>query len=274
MENPQYNQEDELDLREYINVIIKRKKLILGVFIFSVIVSVIMGLLLPKTYKITSLLQLGNVRGLLINKVEAKEIILNRDNLLSVVKELGLNEGPEKLGERIKLSDISEANLLSIEMLSSDIDIDLRIHNLIIGPFLKQGSDLYKEQIALIQNRLKELDEEISNSLADISRTQALISSLSVGRGVSQQDISLRIILFQNSLPAYRMNLQSLRNERSELQQVIMNAKEFKVFSHPFKLESPVAPKKKQMFILSGFIGLFLGVFLVFIMESIVRSKK
>ena len=33
MENQQYVQEDEIDIREYINVIIKRKKLILSIFL-------------------------------------------------------------------------------------------------------------------------------------------------------------------------------------------------------------------------------------------------
>lgn len=42
---------DEIDLREYVQVLIKRKKLIIGVFLIAVILSAIAGLLMPKVYK-------------------------------------------------------------------------------------------------------------------------------------------------------------------------------------------------------------------------------
>jgi polysaccharide biosynthesis transport protein len=43
--------EDEIDLRELINVVLKRKKLILGIFLASVIVTAIMSFLTPKVYE-------------------------------------------------------------------------------------------------------------------------------------------------------------------------------------------------------------------------------
>ncbi|TRZ96011.1 hypothetical protein D4R78_01740 [bacterium] len=43
--------EDEIDLRDYINVIIKRKKIILTIFFVSVLTTAIISFLQPKTYK-------------------------------------------------------------------------------------------------------------------------------------------------------------------------------------------------------------------------------
>jgi len=45
--------EDEIDLREYINVIIKRKKLILAIFLVAVVVSAIASFFQPKVYMAT-----------------------------------------------------------------------------------------------------------------------------------------------------------------------------------------------------------------------------
>ncbi|MBL7145634.1 MAG: hypothetical protein ISS76_15460 [Phycisphaerae bacterium] len=43
--------EDEIDLREYVQVLVKRKKLIIGIFLVAVISAAIASLFLPKVYK-------------------------------------------------------------------------------------------------------------------------------------------------------------------------------------------------------------------------------
>lgn len=43
--------EDEIDLRDYIQVIVKRKKLIIGIFLIAVITAAMVSLLLPKVYE-------------------------------------------------------------------------------------------------------------------------------------------------------------------------------------------------------------------------------
>ena len=57
MENQQYIQEDEIDLRSYINVIIKRKNLVLAVFLVSVTIAVIAGFFIPKRYEISMIIE-------------------------------------------------------------------------------------------------------------------------------------------------------------------------------------------------------------------------
>lgn len=46
--------EDEIDLREYIQVIVKRRKLIIGIFLITVVATAIISLLLPEVYKASS----------------------------------------------------------------------------------------------------------------------------------------------------------------------------------------------------------------------------
>lgn len=65
MPNQEYA-EDEIDLRKYIEVILKRKKIIFGVFFVVVITITIISFLMPKIYEATSVVQIGNIDGLLI----------------------------------------------------------------------------------------------------------------------------------------------------------------------------------------------------------------
>ena len=78
MENQQYIQKDEIDIKEYVNVIIKRKKFILIIFLLSVVIASIVSLRMPKIYEITSIIQLGSINEPLINNEEAKSIMLNQ----------------------------------------------------------------------------------------------------------------------------------------------------------------------------------------------------
>jgi len=274
MENQQYIQEDEIDIREYINVIVKRKKLILSIFLASVIIAAIVSFRMPKIYEITSTVQLGNVNGLLISKEETKAIILNQNSLSSIINDLNLKISAESLQRDIKISDITETNLLKLKIIYPGVDTALKINDAIVNPFIAQGQNIFKERLAIINERLKELDAEIKSAEGDIVRTQALISGLPSANNVSQSDVSLRIILLQNSLPNYEASLTALRDRRNDLKLLLSNAKDFKVFDAPIKPDYPVGPKKKQNVLIAGMFSLMFGIFLIFILEFWKRSKN
>lgn len=274
MENKLDIQEYEINIREYINVIIKRKKLILAIFLLSVVTAAIVSLRMPKVYEITSIVQLGSINELLIRNEDAKAIMLNQNSLLSLIKKLGLKTGVDSLEKSIKIDGIKDTNLLKIKIMYSDIDIAIRINEAIVNPFITQGQSIYQERIALINERLNEIDKEIKNAEGDMGRIQAFISSLPNANNISQLDASLRIILLQNILPNYESNLSALRNQRNGLKLLLANAKDFKVFDAPIKPKSPIGPNKKQNVLIAGMFSLMLGIFLAFILEFWQKSKK
>lgn len=273
MENQQYIQEDEIDIREYINVIIKRKKLILAIFLVSVVTVAIVSLRMSKIYEITSTLQLGSVNESLIKNEEAKAIMLNQNSLLSIINDLNLKIAADSLQKDIKISDISGTNLLKIKITYPSVDAALKINDAIVNPLIAQGQNIYKERISIISGRLKELYGAIKNAEDDIIRTQNLIMGIPSSKDISQAEISLRMIILQNTLPKYENNLTDLRNQRNDLQILLANSKDFKVFDAPIKPKYPVGPKKKQNVLIAGMLSLMLGVFLAFVLEFWLRVK-
>ncbi len=265
--------DDEIDLREYINVVIKWKKLIIGIFLASVIGAAIYSYKMPKIYEINSTLALGSVNGPLIGNEEAKQILLNQNSLLSIIKELGLKGEPASLKKLIKIEDVKDTNLLKIRITSSDLEKALKINDAIVKPFIAQGQKLYLQRLSMFNVRLNELELEIKNAEGDIARTQTLISGLPASTGISQSDVSLRIILLQNTLPNYESNLTALRNQRSDLRLLLESAKDFKVFESPIVPKHPVGPNKKKIVALAGILSLMAGVFLAFCMEFWQKSK-
>ncbi|MBU0694262.1 MAG: hypothetical protein KKC11_06285 [Candidatus Omnitrophica bacterium] len=274
MENQQYLQEDEINLRDYINVIIKRKKLILAIFFMAVVFSTVVSFRMPKVYEITSTIELGNLDGILISKEEAKDIILNKNSLLSLIKRLNLDIEGDSLEKSIKTEKMDSPNLFKIAIKSSDVNTGFKIINAISANIITQGQSIYKERLLLKNERLEELNVEIKNAEDNIIRARNLISGISDSNNISQADISLRTILLQNTLPNYESNLIALRNQRNELKLSLVNAKDFKVFDAPIKPKNPIAPNKKRIVAIAGIISLMLGVFLAFFMEFWQKSGK
>ena len=58
MERQEYRMEEESNTGEYVKVIWKRKNIILGVFLVGIVISVIVSLLMPKTYKAVVILMI------------------------------------------------------------------------------------------------------------------------------------------------------------------------------------------------------------------------
>lgn len=273
METQQYIQEDEIDLREYIKVLIKRKKLILSIFLVSVAIAAVASLMMPKIYEVTSTLQIGILGEPLIRNEEAKAIILNQNALLSVAYQLGLKADLEKLKRIIRIREITGTNLIKVIITYPGIDTAIKINDAVINPFIAQGNAIYQKRLVIINERLVELDNDSQTVQKDINRAQNLMAGADSSGNISQSDISLRIIFLQNALPNYESHLEVLKSKKNELKLLLANAKDFKVFETPIRPEKPISPKKRQIVSLAGALSLIFGVFLAFFLEFWKKGK-
>ena len=89
-DKPEY-QNDEINLMDYIKVIIKRKMTIIGVLIICVVASTIVSFRMPKVYQINSTVRIGSISGSLFTVNEAIEKLKNRNLLQSIVSEVDGN---------------------------------------------------------------------------------------------------------------------------------------------------------------------------------------
>lgn len=260
-------EEKEIDLRDYINVITKRKKTILTVFLVAVITTAVVSLLMPRVYETASTIQIGSIDGLLMRKSEAKQMLLGRSLLVSVIKELNLDLKPCALKENIKIEDIEDTNLLRIKTQYPDSDMAVKINKAVVDPFISRGQVIYQERLSLINQRLEELKREIKNREEDIRMTQNLIAELPGSAAVSQPEISSRIILLQNILSEYQSRLSALRNQRNSLKAVLIESKDFEIVESAFKPEYPIKPRKTLNVAIAGVVSLMFGTFLAFFKE-------
>ncbi|MBM3249767.1 MAG: hypothetical protein FJZ09_02840 [Candidatus Omnitrophica bacterium] len=266
---------DERNLGDYVNVIMKRKKIFLTVFFATVIAAAIMSLKAHKTYESVSLIRLGSIDEPLITKEEAKELLLSLDNLQAVIKELNLNANPVSLKNQIVIEDVANSNLLRINVHFDSQDNAQRINESLPVRLISYGQALYEKRIMLITERLKELEQEIQSTDSNIKLTKSLIGEFPQSRNnLNQAGMNLKINLLQNAIPAFENRLSLLKSQRKDIQMILAEAKEFGIQDHAVSLPYPLGISKKEKIVIAAIFALMLGVFSTFLMEWWESQKK
>lgn len=173
MENQQnqYVGEDEIDLRKYINVIIRRKKLILGIFIAAVVITAIISLQMPKVYKISTLIEppvigINNAGGPVFadSTLSIKARIDAGAFDSNIIKALELD--PRKPGIKVHISELKDSTLLNISLNKPESEKELGIK--ILSQYLKELTNFYE---SAIEFKRKEIDRQISFTSNGIKNT-------------------------------------------------------------------------------------------------------
>ena len=108
-------EEKEVDLRDYIRVIRKRKKIILLIFIVAVISSGIISFFLPPTYEVTSTVRIGKIididtlqREPIESSIAASKFLKGPGILTETIKDLKLPYTLEKMKEKLSINPVRE----------------------------------------------------------------------------------------------------------------------------------------------------------------------
>ncbi len=261
MNNQQYAG-DEIDLRDYIKVIIKRKKVVLFIFSIGVIITTIVTFLMPKTYEASTIISIGNVAGALISKPEAIQVLKSKKMLSSALRKFNLNvAGPEK----INLEDITGTNLLRLKIEYDDPDLAVKICEAIANSFISKGKDIYDRNFSLLNEKMGDLKQRERIIKKEIKRLNQKIST--------HQMEDFDSLHLQDTLLSYENTYAGLNDKIYLLKNKLINSKEFELFESPSKPKSPIKPNKKLNIAVSAVSGLMLGIFGAFFQEYWEKGK-
>ena len=174
MENQQYIQEDEIDLRSYINVIIKRKNLVLTVFLVSVIIAVIAGFFIPKRYEISMIIEPP-----IITVTSAG--VQNLDSVENIVAKIQQGAFDKKIIEELNIKNTAlgfkvyqpkDTRLIKISLFEEIKKTDLGI--VILNKLIEKLSYDYQK---IIQDKKKDIENQISTTKSQIDRRTNEIKS-------------------------------------------------------------------------------------------------
>jgi hypothetical protein len=277
--------EDKVTLYDYWVIILKRKNLIIGLFLVSVFLTTVISLLMPKIY-----------RG---------EVILN---VVNIAKKVETDTGLSMYPWPILIPGRSVTDTITSKQI---IDIIGRIDDEKIRTILsKDPSNVQSIRITEVRGSLSALRvrveskkrEEIQDLLIEVSKYLENVPIIKrsvrehrarVNKQIEEasflireyEDFSKRVVNMAKKrelailgFDPIDMNIKvsKLKVQRLELEQFLENITGIEVISEPSISKRPVKPKLMRSIIFAGLISLFVGIFLAFFMENKekIRSGK
>ena len=241
--------EQEIELVDYLRVIIKRKWIIVGITIGAIIVAGILTFLSPKTYKISAILEIGQINiggvsasGKIITfspetPIELQEKIQRGtyDNLLK--EKSGIKNLP-----KIEISAPKDTNFIVMEVESRNFEEGKKILETLADIIIENHSKLLKEQKDFIQEEIKK--EEFKVSILEKSK----------------------------SLPELQYLYVEHLSRIDELKNNLATATETQLIKSPS--ENPISKSILMNVIIAGLLGIFIGFLLAFFQEFLEKNKE
>ncbi len=270
--------DDEIDLRDYIRVIVKRKWVILWIFIICVLSTTIASLFMPKIYETdltirigkiardNNSLRIGKIAGddnSLISNLNALKVIKERKVLASAIKHFKLDKiDIPALDKMIKVKNIKGTDFIQMKMESQYPELAAGILKYVANVFIQQQGEKYNKSIKLTKKEIQESERECADIKTQEKNLSKTLSQLSQGKALSPG-----LFFIQDKLVNYENIYSDLQNKIYSLKKGLLDSRPSKIFNPPLVPKYPVKPKKRLMAALSGVLGLMLGVFVAFFME-------
>lgn len=245
--------DEEIDIREFIRVISKRKKIILGVVFVTLVLTSIIVSLMPKTYEVKATIQNGYINTPIITYAEAATLLRSGSFLNPVFEKLGM-QIPQERGIRkmVLLENIKDSNLFVIKVRYRDNDLGYSLCREIADAYLEYGNSIYNKQTNLIKSHFSQLEDLIVKTRLDMNKSAS----------VKKESI------LPLAYPDDKVQMRDLLSQKFQLENQLLLAKGFKLIDKPVKSEKPISPRGKLIIIISCFIALPVGLFCALLVES------
>lgn len=265
-------EEKEVDLRDYVNMVKKRWKIILIIFLVATITSGVVSFLLPRTYESTALIRIGRLRDNLLEEPSTIiEIFKTKAMLEKVTEEIDIplsRKESQELASKIKIKE--KSGLLEIRGRAETPEEAVKLVNGVTAVFLRRHEQIFErgklileEYIASGKGRLVEMEKEIEILQKKIEELGVANSDAkaTVARGYMES--------LERSRDRYELLQIELREKKMEESYGTVSTE---LVIPPRIPESPIAPKKKQNVLIAGILGLFVGFICAAVVEYFEKS--
>jgi len=184
-------QEEEIDLREYINVLLKRKGIIILIFLIAVITAALVSYFyLKPVYEASTILMISKPKYQVelepkiqtqftpeVSLATYESLVKDREVEEEVIKKLNLDQPPyeltpDSLQGMITIESLKDTNLIKLNLQAGDPKLAKDIANIWAGLFVEKNKDLNlqesKEAQGFIEEQLKISNQNFSKAEEEI----------------------------------------------------------------------------------------------------------
>jgi len=268
-------QEEEIDLREYINVLMKRKGIIILIFLIAVITAVLVSYFaLSPVYQASTVFSVAKIDGqAVINITESLEIIKSNIVLDEVINRMGLEGTAKQLSSQITTESLKSTNFIKVSVVTDSPEEAKSLIENIVEVFIKQNQNKYQEKVKLIEDRLKIIEEQIAEFEKNIQEIEKTKKKIAVTEELSEGERQFQTSLLLSSSVTERSLYNNLTNQANSLEASLKSCEDFKIINYAQLPVASIKPNKKLNILIAGVLGLFVGIFVAFFLEFWQKGK-
>lgn len=281
--------EEEIDLREYINVLIKRKGVIILIFLIAVITaalvsyfalspvyqsSVVFSIALMDNRPPTTIVAQVENDVPVIKIHEALEVINSNLILDEVIKRSDLNISSDQLRTRIEVENLKNTNFIKVSVEADSPEKAKKLAENIMKVFIEKNRHKYTEKIKLIEKRVKILEKEIAEFEKSIQEIGNAMKKIAALKDLSEAERYFQTSLLLNSSSNERNLYNNSIYQINTLHERLNNCQDFGIISYAQLPTAPIKPNKKLNILIAGVLGLFVGIFVAFFLEFWQKGKS
>ena len=268
-------EEEEIDLREYINVLLKRKGVIILIFLIAVITAALVSYFaLSPIYRSSTVFSVAQVDGQpVINITEALEIIKSNVMLDEVISQISLEETTEQLKPQIATESLNGTNFVKLTVEADTPEKAKSLVENIVEVFIEKNQGEYKEKIKFIEDRLKLLEEHFAEFEKNIQEIEKTKKKIAASEELSEGERQFQTSLLLSSSVTERSLYNNLTNQANSLRASLKSCEDFRIINYAQLPVAPIKPNKKLNILIAGVLGLFVGIFVAFFLEFWQKGK-
>jgi len=271
---PQYYQDDGIDLFEIIQKLIASKKLIIVITLLITILGSIYSFQRMPLYQSTALVEIGQYQKQNQNQIMIQILIEPFDALILELSTnfIHNNKLLEANSENLEFKRIDKKNnkVLQIDFNSPSLATNKKIINELIIYIEKRHLDLKSSLIQNITARLEPINKNLKNSNARSIQFDNLLMSSN-----EFNELELQTTILKSQLEEAEFNF-SLLQEQADLEiqlESLMNQNQSRTqFIGEIKVGA-VGSKNKLIILISFILGLIFSIFVVF-MKDLLKTFK
>mgnify|MGYP006287237879 CR=1 FL=1 len=261
----------EIDLREYMMVLVESWKLITAITVITVLLAGIYAFYIADpVYQSTAKIKLGSNSGNYSNADFAIEMLNSTSYWQEINNEAKLNLTTEELNlflaNNVKIETTENTNIISISVNSKSAHKSKLAIEELLQLFTNDSQQEFKKRLQQREEYLTEVKNQLAGVNKDINEKQGAYNDL-INSDLSTTD---KVILnndFTNKLNQLKKLRISLINRKNNLLEKINEMRKIKIINQPIENNNPIKPNKKLIVVIAGVLGIMLGVFAAFAKE-------
>lgn len=264
--------DDEIELRDIIDMMWRRRILIAVIFVISVFMAALVAFSLPSVYNVSSIIAVGNFEdSIYSSQASAISIMLSDEFLGEVFGQIR----PDAKGsdfstfrDRVRVEPVKNSDrLIEISVDTPDGAEGKKAVENIIQLYANLSEESYNKQKSILSNQLSVAQEHLNAIDMQINLTQGVLGDIEESSESSAVQSEIRFSRTLDRLSGMVSQRSAMIDRCLDLQKKLDLLSHLDVVQPAREPLSPIGPRSVLIVSIAGVLGLMLGIFAAFFTE-------